>query len=519
MRLAAFLVGLLVIASASALPAAAQTFEPASYVKQLHQRYLGRDPSADESRYWLDQLARGASPTDVQAGVLGSEAYFNRYKRDASAWIDAAYAMVQNRTPSEAERSAWLVRLTQLGNDRIRWSKEFLTASGASVPSTSPSAPSNSGMASLADRLITTTKLLSESVSTELPGTRNWLVKVQATNLEASASSYRGVLSDPARDPSGALAAQQNLVRSADSLRGALTSSQATAPSSGYYLAQAEEIIRSIGASLAGGPVAKPPVTPIVNGYDSNTVAQIDQGLEHLASHARETALLARSSGLRDYEFVRLQNDLDAFTVQTDAARTKLRTSVARAEVQANLASLRTQGSVVTAGLQRVAADARVTNSWYHTVQSLDAVLAVASVSPPFVPNQPPVIQPVDWSSPSQTDWTRTQRIRDAVAAVQAECDALVAAVGPYAFYSFHVQSMQDELRSLRSAMDAVNQTALSGGTAQDLWERVAESNGDYAQAKSYWKKAQGTAGLQNMPTLDRLSQALSRLTAAAAGG
>ena len=102
MRLAAFLAGLLVIASASALPAAAQTVDPASYVKQLHQRYPGRDPSADESRYWLDQLARGAAPNDVQAGVLGSEAYFNRYKRDPAVWIDAAYSMVQNRTPSEA---------------------------------------------------------------------------------------------------------------------------------------------------------------------------------------------------------------------------------------------------------------------------------------------------------------------------------------------------------------------------------------------------------------------------------
>lgn len=518
MRLAALLLGFLLIASASAAPAAAQTFEPASFVKQLHQRYIGRDPSAEESKYWLDQLARGASANDVHAGVLGSEAYFNRHKRDAAAWIDAAYAMVQNRTPSEAERNAWLVRLTQLGNDRIRWSKEFLTASGASVPSTSPSVPSNSAMAGLVDRLVTTTKLLTESVSTELPGTRNWLVKVQATNLEASAASYRGVLSDPTRDPAGALAAQQNLVRSADSLRGALTSSQVNAPSSGYYLAQSEELIRSIGASLSGGPVAKPPVTPIINGYDSDTVVRIDQGLEHLASHARETALLARTAGLRDYESVRLQNDLDAFTVQTDAARTKLRTNLSRAEVQANLASLRTQGSVVTADLQRVNADARVTSSWYHTVQSLDAVLAVAGVSPPFVPNQPPVVQPVDWSSPTQTDWTRTQRIRDAVSAVQAECDALVAAAGPFAFYSFHVQSMQEELRSLRSAMDAVNQTALSGGTAQQLWERVAESNADYAQAKSYWKKAQGTAGLQTLPTLDRLSQALSRLNAAAAG-
>jgi hypothetical protein len=519
MRLAAFLVGLLAIASASAPPARAQTVAPASLVKQLHQRYLGRDPKDDESRYWVDQLSRGAVADDVHAGVLGSEAYFNRHKRDAAAWIDGAYAMVQNRTPSEAERNAWLVRLTQLGNDRIRWSKEFLTASGASIPSTSPSVPSDSGMAPLADRLVTTTKLLSESVATELPGTRNWLVKVQATNLEATAASYRGVLSDPARDRAGALAAQQNLLRSADSLRGALTSSQVNAPSSGYYLAQAEELIRSIGASLSGGPVAKPPVSPIVNGYDSQTVVRIDQGLEHLAAHARETALLARTAGLRDYEFVRVQNDLDAFAVQTDAVRTKLRTNVARAEVQANLASLRTQGSVVTAGLQRATADARITNSWYHTVQSLDAVLAVAGVSPPFVPSQPPVIQPVDWSSPTQTDWTKTQRVRDAVAAVQAECDALVAAVGPYAFYSFHVQSMQDELRSLRSAMDAVNQTALSGGTAQQLWERVAESNGDYAQAKSYWKKAQATPSLQNLPTLDRLSQALSRLNMAAAGG
>jgi hypothetical protein len=510
---------LLVFASAWTVPAAAQTSDPAAFVKQLHQRYIGRDPSVEESKYWLDQIARGATPNDVQAGVLGSEAYFNRHKRDAAAWIDAAYAMVQNRTPSEAERNAWLVRLTQLGNDRIRWSKEFLTASAASVPSTSPSAPSNNGMANLADRLVTTTKLLTESVSTELPGTRNWLVKVQATNLEASASSYRGTLSDPARDPSGALAAQQNLARSADSLRGALTSSQATAPSSGYYLAQAEELIRSIGASLAGGPVAKPPVTPIVDGYDANRVVQIDQGLDHLASHARETALLARTAGLRDYEFVRMQNSLDAFTVQTDAARTKLRANVARADVQANLASLRTQGSVVTADLQRVNADPRIASSWTQTVQSLDAVLAVAGVSPPFVPNQPPVIQPVDWSSPTQTDWTKTQRIRDAVAAVQAECDALVASVSPYAFYSFHVQSMQEELRSLRSAMDAINQTALSGGTAQQLWERVAESNADYAQAKSYWNKAQGTAGLQSLPTLDRLSQALSRLNAAAAGG
>ena len=112
MRPAALFLSLTAFASIGFVPglsqtASAQTFDPASFVKQLHQRYIGRDPSAEESKYWTDQLARGATADDVHAGVLGSEAYFNRHKRDPGAWIDGAFAMVQNRTPSEAERNAW----------------------------------------------------------------------------------------------------------------------------------------------------------------------------------------------------------------------------------------------------------------------------------------------------------------------------------------------------------------------------------------------------------------------------
>jgi hypothetical protein len=87
----------------------ASTSDPAAQVASWYQAYLGR--TTDPGSYiWVDQLARGASPEEVQAGIVGSDEYYNRAGGTPQAFIQALFRDALGRQPTPGEMDFWLRR-------------------------------------------------------------------------------------------------------------------------------------------------------------------------------------------------------------------------------------------------------------------------------------------------------------------------------------------------------------------------------------------------------------------------
>ena len=107
-----------------------QASESASYIRLLYKKYLDTEPSAVDLNYWMNQMQQGVTAVDLQAVVIGSDAYLNRHRGDLTSWINGVYAEVLSRNPTPAEVQSDLARLRQLGNRRVDWAKEFLRNNG-----------------------------------------------------------------------------------------------------------------------------------------------------------------------------------------------------------------------------------------------------------------------------------------------------------------------------------------------------------------------------------------------------
>src|SRR5262245_43028623 len=89
-------------------PLAAQAIDTTGVVRGLYRDYPGRDPSPDESLAWIRALQRGTAPSEVHAFVLASDECFDRYRRDPTTWMNAAYAVVLSRQPNARDIAAWM---------------------------------------------------------------------------------------------------------------------------------------------------------------------------------------------------------------------------------------------------------------------------------------------------------------------------------------------------------------------------------------------------------------------------
>jgi hypothetical protein len=97
-------------------------------VEGWYQRFLGRKPDRSGVATWASMLARGASPENVQAGILASDEFWELHGRRPAGFIRGLYEGVLSRAPRKAEMDSWGRRYNQLRGDRSRLAQEFVAA-------------------------------------------------------------------------------------------------------------------------------------------------------------------------------------------------------------------------------------------------------------------------------------------------------------------------------------------------------------------------------------------------------
>jgi hypothetical protein len=76
-------------------------------VQSWYQRFLHRSPTSAEIANWVGMLL-GATDEDVEAGILGSDEYYNSRGGGTNAgFVEALYRDILGRTPTDAEVRQW----------------------------------------------------------------------------------------------------------------------------------------------------------------------------------------------------------------------------------------------------------------------------------------------------------------------------------------------------------------------------------------------------------------------------
>jgi hypothetical protein len=80
-------------------------------VNSWYMRFLGRGIDPTGVRSWANQLRRGADPTTVLAGILGSDEYYDLAGGTPRGFVDRLHMDVARRRPNPRELDAALRRL------------------------------------------------------------------------------------------------------------------------------------------------------------------------------------------------------------------------------------------------------------------------------------------------------------------------------------------------------------------------------------------------------------------------
>jgi hypothetical protein len=87
-------------------------------VQSWYMTFLHRSPTLAEIAFWIGQLAGPQTDEDVEAGILGSDEYYNARGGGTNAgFIAALYQDVLGRSPTPAEQAQWDA---QFGNGATR---------------------------------------------------------------------------------------------------------------------------------------------------------------------------------------------------------------------------------------------------------------------------------------------------------------------------------------------------------------------------------------------------------------
>jgi len=91
-----------------------------------YQVQLGRTPSAAEVQPYLNLLIAGQSQDQIRISFFGSEEFFNAAGRNNAQFVNNLYSQILNRAPSGAEVNFWVNVLAQTNGDRTFVAREFL---------------------------------------------------------------------------------------------------------------------------------------------------------------------------------------------------------------------------------------------------------------------------------------------------------------------------------------------------------------------------------------------------------
>jgi hypothetical protein len=95
-------------------------------VQTWYERYLHRSVDPTGAKAWGDKLRSGASPLAVEAGILGSEEYYQNHASNSVGFVRGLYSDVLGERPTVRQIDIWLDRLDRCAGDRERLARRFL---------------------------------------------------------------------------------------------------------------------------------------------------------------------------------------------------------------------------------------------------------------------------------------------------------------------------------------------------------------------------------------------------------
>jgi hypothetical protein len=95
-------------------------------IEAWYQRYLHRSADPTGLQAWGERLRNGEPRFSVEAGILGSDEYFQNHGNDQAQFIRGLFNDVLGRRPARAEVGAWLDVWDQVGGNRERLARRFL---------------------------------------------------------------------------------------------------------------------------------------------------------------------------------------------------------------------------------------------------------------------------------------------------------------------------------------------------------------------------------------------------------
>ncbi len=482
----------------AAAPAQAQGPDAAGFVTGLYRRYIGTDPDPAGLAFWVEKLGRGLPPSEVHANVIGSQQYFDQVGQNNAAFITRAVSEVAGRPPTPAEVDAQLRRLQRLGNDRVKWAREFLRGVGAALPPPPPAA------ADLPARLVTTCQLLAQAARSECPGPAGWLVVNQANNLVVAAVAGRPVLENPVANPAGAEQMLQNIEGGLGGLRNGLAAAGLPAPNTRLHADQAAEIVAAFrpgaGPGVPGQPPGQPAPFPPGGVLAGPDVQRLGPLARDLSRQTRQAVATVRAAARPDWASRRVLTELEQAAAGVDRVRADVRPGVPVANLHAQLGQVRAELAGVNQAVAAGTPDPRVRQSWYEMAASFDRLAAAAGLPPTGTPVPGGVAVP--------------PQALAALDSAIAQADAAAAGFTPYQFYHPAVGRLQAELGDLRNKLARLRQMLTQNPPRQQVLAEVAAIGAEFRSAQSFHNQAVAGGRIPNAPSLDGLGNALAGFNA-----
>ncbi|MFO0818025.1 MAG: DUF4214 domain-containing protein [Pirellulales bacterium] len=554
----------------------AQIADSSTYVRQIHQQYVGREPSSYELQYWVDQLNRGLSPREFQAFIISSEAYFDRNQRSASQWIRSALTQVTRRPPTADESRYWTDRFFILNQNRLMWAREVirwanvdpLGPNNGNLVSTGNSSgnsnPGNTGAGQgvssndLPGRLVSTAQLLSQAVTTEVTGNSHWLIQLQANSLLTTATTSRDVLSKAGASTRDAATALEYLEQSLNTVQTSLNQLNYTTPSSQHYAMQAADILAELKRMYPGSatsvlplpstsspvapvprdtlrPLSPPPsLTPVAPvslespGYSSAAPSgDLNRSIADLQQACRQLVLLVRSRNSRESTYDRLLRDCELLSASVGLFRNNLQYGYSPDEQRKHAQELQRQSGTIERDMQAIAYDAQLSQMWRDTAATLSVVVAdvglnsssyatpIPTSSQAAVPLRRPTFNGLPYSlpPPPATSSISNETIQTLDQAI-SQCDALMSTLGLYGYYTPGVAQLIGELRAERNELTNLRRLAAQV-PPPSLQNALRSVNDQHRRVTTSWSNLANSGSSRSIPRLNDLNNAIDRVNQA----
>lgn len=85
-------------------------------IRGSYRYFLGRDTDASGLAFWLGQMRAGATRSQMEAGFIASQEYYDRAGGTPTGWVKALYTNVLRRSPAPSEVSYWTGELAAGAN-------------------------------------------------------------------------------------------------------------------------------------------------------------------------------------------------------------------------------------------------------------------------------------------------------------------------------------------------------------------------------------------------------------------